>query len=156
MGHVTLVDDCDYDELSRHKWHAYPNKSGVYACRTDHSMSSTKVRMHRQILGLDASRSVVVDHINGNTLDNRRCNLRACCQTINALNRHKPSRSNTGHPGINSTPTGFRASVTVNRKMKNLGIYRTIEEAIIARAKYIKGINDHYNSKGTPLGEGQS
>ncbi len=82
-----LVDDQDYEELSRHRWKAKPNgnkaRPQVYAVRnTQVGGKHVTIRMHRHIMGLNAGSGVngiadgaEVDHRNHNTLDNRRRNL---------------------------------------------------------------------------------
>lgn len=134
-GHSVIVDDEDFERLSTHRWHAYPNKSGVYACRTVHGETDHKVRMHREILGLSPSREVVVDHINGNTLDNRRCNLRACSMAENIMNRHRHNhpRSTTGIPGVTPHRDQWRARISVAGRSLNLGLHATLLDAIKAR-----------------------
>lgn len=73
-----IVDDDDYERVSQYKWHAMANgpKTHIYA--------ATKLRMHRLII--DAPPECFVDHINGDTLDNRRCNLRLCTNSQNQQN----------------------------------------------------------------------
>jgi len=91
-----IVDDDDFEFVSRYKWHLqpYPTGDGGYAV--------AKMRMHRLIM--NAPPDMVVDHINGDPLDNRRCNLRIC---TNAQNQQ-----NTGSRGGSSRHKG----VSFNKK----------------------------------------
>jgi len=83
-----IVDDADYQGLMKYKWQARYNgsKSNVYAVRNsavDGKMIT--IRMHRVVLGY--SGRLDVDHINHNSLDNRKENLRAVTRRVNVLNR---------------------------------------------------------------------
>lgn len=84
---------------------------------------------HRMVLGLDAF-SVdpqVVDHANGNKLDNRRENLRVCSHTQNVQNRRGTSRY--GFKGISPNGKRWQAKIASNRVVTCLGTYDTREEA---------------------------
>lgn len=81
-GMVALVDAADYERVNRHKWCCL-NKGAAQA-----RIGEKRILMHRFILGLNGdNREVVVDHINHNPLDNRRCNLRVASQAQNAANK---------------------------------------------------------------------
>ena len=98
QGKFALVDDEDFEALSQFKWRAKhcpdgrrPEKSSKwYACRTEIRKRGPKagkkkeVYMHRFLM--DAPRGKVVDHLNGDGLDNRRANLRICTQKENLAN----------------------------------------------------------------------
>jgi hypothetical protein len=75
-----------------------------------------------------------VDHINRNTLDNRRCNLRNVTQQENLRNQ-KRANNKTGYTGVAlHKQTGkFTAQLKHNYKKIHLGIFKTIEEAYNAR-----------------------
>ena len=79
-GYVTIVDVSDYDWLMQWKWQISPgNRDYLYAARAIKIPKTRRCRserMHRLIL--NAPDKVFVDHINGDGLDNRRCNLRLC------------------------------------------------------------------------------
>ena len=77
-GQFAIVDDDDYDLVMRHKWHIMANSGDT------HLYAATKLRMHRLIM--DAPPGALVDHINGDTLDNRRSNLRLCTNAQNQQN----------------------------------------------------------------------
>lgn len=88
QGRVVLVDDEDYEWLSERKWHAHKSSTHWYAACW---IKGKMIRMHRLIT--DAPDGLVVDHINGDTLDNRRCNLRICTtreNNIYSLNKKFP------------------------------------------------------------------
>jgi len=68
-GLFAIVDAADYEWLSRYRWFLC---GAGYAAR--HAPGKT-ILMHREIM--QAPAGMVVDHINGNRLDNRRCNLHA-------------------------------------------------------------------------------
>lgn len=77
-----------------------------------------------------------IDHINGEKHDNRFCNLRDATHSINMQNRRKPLPFNsTGFLGVRKNCRGFLASITVYGKRRNLGTYKTPEEA---HAVYLK------------------
>ncbi len=77
-----IVDAEDYDRLARHKWMAFYTCGNWYAVRSDHGKC---ILMHRAIM--KPPKDMVVDHINGNGLDNRKCNLRICTYGQNNVNR---------------------------------------------------------------------
>jgi hypothetical protein len=91
-----IVDDEDFEELSRYKWHL----AKARGCKSGYA--TTTLRMHRMIMRPPAG--MFVDHINGDPLDNRRKNLRIC---TNAQNQQ-----NTGSRGGSSKYKG----VSFNRK----------------------------------------
>ena len=87
QGLETLVDDEDYDELSKYSWYAVGHKGQEYAARYGRKPIQTHIRMHRELLNAPAG--LQVDHINGNRLDNRKANLRLATQAENSRNRGK-------------------------------------------------------------------
>lgn len=79
QNQVALVDDADFEWLSQWKWYAIwsPGIKGFYAVRRGRLPDGRRslIRMHRQILGLDMADKRQGDHVNHDTLDNRRENL---------------------------------------------------------------------------------
>ena len=99
-GLKTIVDDCDYELLNSKKWHSFKSLKGntEYAANTEKNRT---VFMHRLIMGIDKlSKDVLVDHINGNGLDNRRCNLRLCNRSENMRNRKSAKVSTSKYLGV--------------------------------------------------------
>ena len=81
IGKRTLVDDSTLKQYGHLTWHL--SDTG-YAVRRNKSEGGT-VRLHRLVV--NAPESMVVDHLNGDKLDNRASNLRVCTQAENARNR---------------------------------------------------------------------
>lgn len=93
-------------------------------------ITSTGKRLHRIIMKARSSR-IVVDHINGNTLDNTRDNLRICSQGNNAKNREKSrNRLSSKYKGVHWC-RGWMAQIRVNYKKVHLGTFKTEEEAAL-------------------------
>jgi hypothetical protein len=142
-GLVAMIDDEDFDLVSRYTWHAVKPTDKFYAATRicDESGVSRCIYMHRLILGVSA-REDQVDHHNGNGLDNRRSNLRRCDNTQNNCNKGKTRRNTSGFKGVtyDRQHGRWRAQIGVNRKVKYLGLFDTAEAAFAARcaasAKY--------------------
>jgi hypothetical protein len=90
QGKFAIVDDDDYPELSRYKWHARNIKGNWY---TQRHIGKQTIFMHRQITNFKYK---MIDHINHDGLDNRRCNLRPCNHSQNAINS-KLAKNNTSN-----------------------------------------------------------
>jgi hypothetical protein len=125
-GYVALVDAADFDWLSQWKWHF----ADGYARRTlrDHAGQKRDVRLHREILGVGAG--VIIDHADGNPLNNSRANLRVCTARQNSINRK--GWSGTGVKGVypeRGQPGKYRACIRIVGKLKYLGHFQSIEAA---------------------------
>jgi len=133
-GYVALVDDEDYEWLMQWKWFSMVQKSGhVSAARNAKTVGGKRgtIRMHRVIIA--AEPIMQVDHINGNPLDNRRCNLRQCSHTQNVRNRRVRVDNSSDYCGVTVHKLGFRARVAVNGKDIHIGVYPKKTEAAYAR-----------------------
>jgi len=95
-GKYAIVDAADYAWLSPHKWFATGDESrGFYAARRD---GNRVVLMHRAIM--NAPEGAVVDHINHNSLNNRRGNLRLCTQKQNSRSAGPNRRGSSRFKGV--------------------------------------------------------
>jgi hypothetical protein len=83
-GLKALIDAADLELVGRFRWHAYTQSSGRNYVRSC-PKRGTQLHLHRVILG--AQDGYVVDHANGNSLDNRRSNLRLCTVQENCRNK---------------------------------------------------------------------
>lgn len=134
---VALVDDNDFEELSQFKWCVTQKSSGYYAQRRSWDSTTKKgkiVYMARQIMR--AGPREIVDHINGDTLDNRRNNLRIVNKSLNALNS-KQRKSASGFRGVRKQSTGYTymAMIKFNGQKIYLGNFRSPSDAAHAYNK---------------------
>lgn len=126
QGYRAVVDDNDYDWLSKNRWYY---KKG-YAVRQQNIMGKQKTMfMHRLINatpdGMDT------DHINRNKLDNRRSNLRSATRQENVNNTGKRVTNKSGVKGVcwHNGERMWRAQITKDGKKYFLGRFDSLEKA---------------------------
>jgi len=138
QGQYALVDDADYEELSKYKWCALYSKdmSSFYAGRESRKKEGEicTIRMHRQILGLKLRDKRQIDHINHNILDNRRFNIRICTPRQNSMNRKPDQNTSSKYKGVSweDSRNKWQAHITIKGKKKHLGYFQTEELAALA------------------------
>lgn len=137
-GYSTIVDDDDFEKLSKFKWYATPFPKGGDR-RAIRYANNRMVHLSREIM--NCPKGLVVDHINGDTLDNRKCNLRSVSNTENIQNRKKQRNNSSGYTGVfkyqNKTKTSWYAFIRVNKKGVYLGMSDTKEGAAEAYNKAV-------------------
>jgi hypothetical protein len=130
QGKVALVDDDDYLELSKHKWHASKDGKTFYAARSSSADVSGKrctLLMHIAIMG--TAENLETDHINGDGLDNRKENLRIVTKRGNQQNRHQTKTSR--FPGVrwHKLAKKWATEIQIKKKKYHLGLYEDEETA---------------------------
>lgn len=93
-GLFAIVDAADYERVSRHTWCARGSGRRAYACS---SINGRQVFLHRFLM--NPPTGMVVDHIDGNCLNNRRCNLRICTTQQNIWNS-RPKGKSSQYKGV--------------------------------------------------------
>jgi hypothetical protein len=134
-GKVALVDDEDYERFGHLKWHCVVStENNMRAVRR---VNSAAIMLHREIMG--ATKGQLVDHKNGDGLDNRRENLRFATRLENSQNRRMSKNNTSGFKGVTFDKKGrrhWRASIghlyTKKESYRYLGLYFTPLEAAIA------------------------
>lgn len=114
-GMIALVDDADLPLVSGMTWAAIKIKNVWYArhCRTF---------MHRVIFG--AKKGEMLDHENGNGLDNRRVNLRYTNHQANKANQHHGLDNKTSkYVGVSKRGSKFRVSMKINGRNVSCGSF---------------------------------
>jgi hypothetical protein len=124
-GTEFTVSDADYSEISKHNW-MLDKKGYVYRTRKSQEEGvPVRVRLHRQILNV-LNESCLVDHIDGNRLNNTRDNLRICDFSGNARNMGKPSHGLTSiYKGVSfsSRHKKFQCGIKLNGKKAHIGLF---------------------------------
>lgn len=117
------VDQDDFDFLSNYNW----SVSGGYAVA---SINGKSVPMHRLIL--NAPEDKQVDHINRDSLDNRRSNLRLCSKTENLKNRSKSSKNKSSKykgTSLEKKTGNWIVEIKNNKERYYLGSFKDEESA---------------------------
>lgn len=139
---VTTVDDADYDWVSQFTWGSMKGRGdSYYACRSAKvalptgGFRFTTRQMQRDLMDPDGvlPRSVKVDHRNGDTLDNRRENIRLSTNTES--NRNRTGWSSFGFKGIVLHAPGTRLPFKVRIKVAGRLIYGKMQPDVISAAK---------------------
>ena len=138
-GAQAIVDDEDYEWLNQWRWQVDNQGYAKRIISVDGGRQA--VFMHRLILGLKYGDKLLADHINHNSLDNRRCNLRIVNNSQNQANSYAASKNLIGYKGVRYHPLypghckAWRAEIRVNRKGIYIGSYETAGEAALAYNK---------------------
>lgn len=138
-GLFAIVDAEDFERLSTSYWSVTWNMKGrysaYYGAKNEVFPDGKRriVKLHRFIMGLNLGDKRVVDHINGNTLNNRKINLRVCSVAENARNRHPRSNIlSLRYSGVTEATDigfGFDVHVKYNNLRVHVGWRETKEEA---------------------------
>ena len=122
----TFVDLTDYEYLKQWNWCF----DGRYAYRREFKSGKvTKFYMHKQLLS--TPKGFDTDHINGDKLDNRRCNLRIATRGQNNANTPKQKGCSSRYRGVcwHSQRNKWKAEIKVNQTKKHLGVFINEEDA---------------------------
>lgn len=142
QGKVAIVDEGDFEKLARWKWSidgsGYPQRSTAIGGKR------RPIRMHREILGLVGRE--MADHIDGNRLNNRRCNLRRCVPSQNLSNRGKIRTNRSGYIGVSwcKEEGRYYSCISVKGKTVSLGRYVVLEDAARAYDKAAKELRGEF------------
>lgn len=138
QGKFALIDAEDREWLSSYRWR-FQASMGYARTTLGRRPNRRTVGMHRFILGLEGEpRTVQVDHINGDKLDNRRCNLRKCTPEQNAANwgwhaGDWEGRLPSGFRGVlrstGRSKKPWRACIGIEGRSVSLGTFWTEEDA---------------------------
>lgn len=133
-GKYALVDEEDFARVSQYAWYTQGIAGRQYAaCDLGSTANRTRLYMHRVIS--NAPKGVQIDHVNGNSLDNRKANLRYASKATNMRNRGKLNRkggSSSQYKGVyhdRRYANSWNAYITVDGKRINLGTFSTEDQA---------------------------
>jgi hypothetical protein len=131
----TLIDTADATWVNQHRWCVTSDE------RAGRIVSGMVVYLHREIMNVSYGNPIIIDHINRQHLDNRRCNLREVTAAQNAQNRSKKAPASSPHRGVTLKKANPRnrtvrdkwvARAANEGRMHHVGHYNTEEEAVEA------------------------
>lgn len=155
QGQFAKVSPEDYEWLNQWKWNARwaQNTKSFYALRhlsSKEHRGRPSVYMHRLILGLERFDKRHGDHINLDTLDNRRSNLRIATPMQNHCNQGVRKDSRSGYKGVgwHKTNKKWQARIKINGVRKRLGWFDTPEDAHKAYCDAATELHGEFANKG--------
>lgn len=132
-----IIDTEDLSKVQQYRWYAHKQRTGKFYIIN----RKNKLQLHRLVM--NTPKDLIVDHINGDTLDNRKCNLRNCDHSTNNRNKkftdsnvgvkyiHKHIKNNKEYYYVNVQKIGFKNNTfsTLDRAIKylqecNKGLHR--------------------------------
>lgn len=139
---TTLVDDEDYDFLNQYNWFSVIYRNLYYVKRkTKINNKWCCISMHRMIM--NAKKNQIVDHIDGNPLNNQKYNLRFVNYSQNSMNQRAYGKCKYKGVSLRIEKRNlikksfgiyqrYTASIRINGKLIDLGSFKTEIEAAIA------------------------
>jgi len=138
-NNIILIDEDDYNLLGKKHIHIVKSRKNIYAIyKSDF--------LHRVIM--NAPKGMEVDHKNGNTLDNRKCNLRICTSSQNSMNKHTQKNNTTGYKGVSYIKRRrvFETRIKAGKQKIWLGYYKTAQEAYAVYCEAVKKYHGEFGS----------
>lgn len=141
--HIIYFDIEDWDKIKDYKWHIKKSYNTFYAGAAKRLQSNMHIQiiMHRVITECDSFK--MVDHINGNGLDNRKDNLRTCTNAENSKNQLVRKNNTSGYKGVHwhKHRGKYNARIYVDGTRKSLGYFDSKE---LAAKAYNNAAIKHY------------
>lgn len=142
-GYKAIVDDQDFELLNSFNWFVNVQKDGYVRAVKNKTLKCNHTKMHRMILNI-TDPNILVDHKDGNPLNNQRNNLRTCNDSQSTCNVSSARGSTSKYLGVSFHKQGqkWRATIFKDYKQISLGYFETEEQAALAyneKAKELHG-----------------
>jgi hypothetical protein len=144
-GYDVLIDDEDFNRVMEHTWQVgCPSGKPYFFFGKRDNGERHYTKLHRLLV--NAPEGTVVDHISGDTLDNRKCNLRITNWAGNARNHGLANNNTSGYRGVhfNKSKKRWKAVIYYNKKGISLGYYPSMELASFIYEEATKVIFGEY------------
>lgn len=151
QGLVTLIDEEDHERvLAAGRWIVARGDRTFYARKSVHGANGVRANLllHTFLTGWP-----LVDHRNGNGLDNRRANLREATPAENSWNRRVRADSASGFKGVRWHTIGrkWQAQIQSDGTRKHLGLFGTPEAAAHAYDEAARELHGEFAATNFPL-----
>ena len=127
-----IIDSKDYDKVKGKRWYTQKTLNTMYAYSDgrDKNGNGSMISMHRVLLG--ANSRELVDHIDGNGLNNVQKNIRQCSHFQNQCNRRKSKNCTSKHKGVRLCSGRVKAAIQYKRRNIHLGYFKNEQDAAMA------------------------
>ncbi len=145
QNQYTIIDNEDFKKVNQFKWSLDKCNNYFYVRRLKQKNNiKTKIYLHRFIM--NCPDNMQIDHINHNTLDNRKCNLRICTKSQNQINRLKRKNCSSKYKGVYLHKQNQKWISEINYLGKKiyLGCFKTEKEAAKVYNKIVKKYHGEY------------
>lgn len=154
LGKFALVDDEDFEELNKYRWFGVyvRTSSNIYVVRNIKSNDKWTGRRLHQII-MKPEKGQIIDHIDGNTLNNQKSNLRICTPQQNSSNKRKYKNGSSKYKGVTLDKSHrgenkyyrWQVRIQINKKAITLGRFPyTPEGEIEAALCYNEGAKKYF------------
>ena len=152
-GKFAIVDEADFQALQilSQTWTGINSNGKTYAAIVANVDGRTKTTyMHRLLM--DEPQGLTVDHINGNSLDNRRKNLRVATKSQNMQNAGANCRNTSGYKGVHwlKAACKWQARIRHDGKRIHLGVFDTAEQAHEAYCAAAESLHGEFANTDSP------
>ena len=146
-GIETVIDDKDFEKIKGYKW-IYGVGNRYVGANVYNKGNRKQILLHRFIMS--TPKGLHTDHINGNKLDNRKCNLRICTPSQNQMNSRKNITKSSKYKGVSwfKRDSCWRAYISTKGKQFHLGYFKSEKNAAKAynkKARKLFGIYSFLN-----------
>jgi len=127
--YTLLIDEEDFHKISKYHWYILHCKCNLKYCKTDiyNNGKRTKLMLHRFLMGLEKGDKRIINHKDGNGLNNQKSNLEICNSLYNSQSINTKKRFGTISI-VKNRPRKYRARVNINKKKYQKHFF-TLEEA---------------------------
>lgn len=123
-----IIDAADAVLIGQYSWSRYLTRHGTIYAQT--TVSGRLVYMHRLLMGITSGpRTILIDHVDGDGLNNRRANIRFATNGQNQQNQRLRANSKSGFRGVYPHNGRWVAHARINQQKYHLGTFDTPEAA---------------------------
>lgn len=141
-GYIALVDEDVFEDLNKYKWCALVTGKSNYVCAQGY-INKKRVYMHRYIMGLTDPK-IYCDHIDMNTLNNTKANLRICTPAQNRYNTVSRINAESKYKGVTKHGNKWKAQIAAEGKVVYLGLFKTELDAAKAYNEQAEILHGNY------------
>lgn len=140
MEQYAICDEEDFDQLTKHRWNL--SKAGYVQTMIRRKTFFMSRYVKFEIQKEEIVDGCVVDHVNRNKLDNRRCNLQIVTQKENLNNKTKKKGASSRFYGVTKCGNKFRSIYYTNGMEKHIGRF---DDELVAARYYDRALLDNNN-----------